>query len=91
MYSVRLRNDEFHSMAKAGPTGLSARHGRSSSCATKAAQRPTPQRYGFLTIPQVEVWATLQSIRSDLAYVVEKRPFHVTNDGKGQAVTELLA
>jgi hypothetical protein len=37
------------------------------------------------------VWATLQSIRSDLAYVVEKRPFHVTNDGKGQAVTELLA
>ena len=30
-------------------------------------------------------------IPSDLAYEVEKRPFHVTKDGKGKPITELLA
>jgi len=30
-------------------------------------------------------------IPADLAYYVEQRPFHVTKDGKGKAVTDLLA
>lgn len=30
-------------------------------------------------------------IPADLAYTVEKRPFHVTRDGKGKPITDLLA
>jgi tartrate dehydratase beta subunit/fumarate hydratase class I family protein len=30
-------------------------------------------------------------IAADLAYEVEERPFHVTRDGKGKAMMELLS
>ena len=44
----------------------------------------------YLTDVHATIYRAL-GIRPDTAYVTEGRPFHVTKDGKGQAIEDLLA